>query len=185
LHDIISLTHYGADQGGVWYCISQMQTDTLRCLVEYNEGESDSTENIGKWVMTYYRDNVRVRELATYASSFDASTDVDFIEIAVDQIHTYPELPRMEDYSKAAPVLKEVIHGLLAVTDTLYSEDYDLDPESAKTTIEDRALRLLILESPDKADHVARVISERGTTDADIIREVIMSDAPALSEGVL
>lgn len=185
LHDIIVLTGYGAEQNSIWYCINQMDTATIRCLIEYNESENDSSENIGKWAMTYYRDNVRVRELATYASAFDPATDVEFIEIVIDQIHLYPEIPRMEDYSQAPPVLKEVIKGLLSLTDTLYSEDYDMNPESAKTTIEDSPLRMLIFAYPDKSDQIAHLISERHTTDVEMIREVILSPSPALSEGVL
>jgi hypothetical protein len=183
LWDALCMTPQGSFDDSLSDEILLLSTDTVQILLAYCGEDDRNCENASSWIGNYSGDEKFLRALATYADAFDSNTDVDFLEMAVHDLKLYDELPSMDDYS--APEHKEFIHELLAITDTLYSDAFDEDPDNTPRVIMDAPLRELLFAHPDKAADIHQVIFDRETTDVDTIKQVIFSPTKSLSEGAL
>lgn len=107
-------------------------------------------------------------------------------------------LPVMEDYSKSTGMVRKHVAALLAVVRTLtpdygYRDNIDHLPlERIKNKDNKDILKLagyslpqLIIEHPEQAEQIGKIILERKTSDPELIRSIITSDARSLSEGAL
>jgi hypothetical protein len=47
------------------------------------------------------------------------------------------------------------------------------------------SLARLVLDHPDEADRIAELVLAMGTTDADLLRDIISAPVPVLCDGVL
>lgn len=117
-------------------------------------------------------------------------------------VHLYPQLPQIEDYTTADERTQEQVTALLAVTARLEKEkfareranrdDPTLNDFPLETVGYHQAVKLnndglikLILDRPEQADQIAGIILERGTADAELIQEALVTDSPSLHHGVL
>lgn len=185
LWDALCMTQHGSNNEQLSDEITLLDTSTIQILLAYCGEEDLKCENASRWIGYYPGDDEMMRELATYADAFDSNTDIDFLEMAVNALEDYDELPKMDDYSAAEPELKEFINEMLAITDTLYSEAFDEDSDSTPKRIVDIPLRELLFAHPDRAADIHQVIFDRDTTDVETIKQVIFSPSKTLSEGAL
>lgn len=106
------------------------------------------------------------------------------IDQMVDGLHKYRQLPACEDFSQESETVQSQCEALLRVHCELLGlprRSRVSDPD----TIFDAALVDLILEEHQRADQIARIITERNSFDTVMIREVLASDSTALGNGVL
>lgn len=104
-------------------------------------------------------------------------------------LHQYPQLPEMENYAEAPAEDQEKIIALLKVTEAVASH-----PSTNRKSLTDVRegvllsgddLIQLVLDRSADADRIARIITERHTTDIAFITTILDSGAPALSHGVI
>lgn len=186
---------YGKERGNY----DDLEEDTLNLILREHAREPMRSSIINHWLERHAGNESMVRELNTFAYVFDRDSDSDFIESTMNDLRQYDELPDMHDYSKADLELQGFIAGLLKITEALYSDIWNNgygddggpvtivfeNPTNVPTMIDDPDLQRLIFDHPDKVHLICKVITDRGTKDPEAIREVIMSDALALGEGVL
>ena len=130
----------------------------------------------------------------------------------VRALHSYQQLPLMEDYTEADDDTKAKIIALLTVTNSLYAkykqQEYGMLVSAASSwtklpTIPPPVelglplevkpeIRLLgdglinlIIDCPDDAHEIARRISEEGIADSSLLREIFESDTPSLRDGLI
>lgn len=185
LWDTLCMTNSGSNGDTLSDNITLLRTNTIQMLLAYCGDDDEKCENASRWIGYYAGDNALIRELATYADAFDPGTDEDFLEMVISTLNEYDELPETEDYSQVDPDTKDFITELLSITDTLYSDDFDIYPDNTPRQIKDAPLRELLFKHPDRAADIHQVIIDRGTTDIDTIKQVIMNPSKALSEGAL
>lgn len=119
-------------------------------------------------------------------------------------LHYYSQLPQTEDYSTADQQTQQQVHALLTVGHKLGEEQYDrlstalnggpetfelpleyVDPNHGSNKVAGDDLINLILEYPQRADQIADIIIERNTSDVALIRSIVTSSTPSLSNGTL
>lgn len=107
----------------------------------------------------------------------------------ISALHQYPQLPAMENYAEAPAEVQEKVIALLKVTEAVASH-----PSTNRKSLTDVRegvllsgdnLIQLVLDRPEDADHIARIITERHTTDTAFITTILDSSAPALSHGII
>jgi hypothetical protein len=124
------------------------------------------------------------------------STKIDLIK----GLHTYTQLPAMENYADADQETKANIITLLSVAKKLYSRDlmknlYSAHLNSTESTTSvssDGQIRLtndnlvaLLIERPEAADEIIALIVDKRINDGELIRNMIESDTPSIRDGLL
>jgi hypothetical protein len=141
-----------------------------------------------------------VHEYVTYREHLKSCTMPTKIKL-IKGLHSYTQLPAMENYSDAAPETKTSIIALLSVAKNLYRSDLikDLLSPATNSTVSkapvssnDGPLRLtdnnlvaLLIERPEAADEITIIITEKGISDGELIRDMIESDTPSIRDGLL
>ena len=126
----------------------------------------------------------------------------------------YPQLPELDNYSNANDDTRETINALLTVTARLEKENTErrlrnnvvrdktlgifhglpleyLKPKRVAhglvraMVISSEPLVQLIVDNPDKADHIADIVIDRDTVDVPFIDSIINSSTVAVSTGTL
>lgn len=125
-------------------------------------------------------------------------------------LRQYPQLPKVDDYSAVPERTREQITALLNVTEEVLDESrfriklnsrvrgYDhglpvfvaageaqINYNGEAAVLTEKDLVQLILDHPEKSDQIKRIIIDRNTGDAELIRDIITTSAPAISEGTL
>jgi hypothetical protein len=134
--------------------------------------------------------------------AFGANFQTDSTELAhcmIRSLHHYNQLPSMDDYSLAPKEVRTQCIAILAVTEALddhaYFNDVALplkytpnagDNDSDYALLQGDDLIALVLERPLDASEIADIIIERGTSDVELIREIMsQDDSRALNSGIL
>lgn len=107
----------------------------------------------------------------------------------------YPGLPKADDYSEVDQSVQDRCLALLKVTCAarhMGQTDKALKATTVGRNNRDRAYVLrderlisLLLEQPQRADEIVRIIAERGTAEFGVIHAVLNAESVALSDGTL
>jgi hypothetical protein len=116
-------------------------------------------------------------------------------------LHCYPQLPEVEDYTTTNQRTQQQVKALLTVTRELVAKQTEISrynvmdprlkelpleyPDASGVKLKGDALIKLVLAHTEQADLITDIILERWTGDADLIRSILTSDSPAVSEGTL
>lgn len=105
-------------------------------------------------------------------------------------LHAYKQLPPSDDYSKESEGVRKQCLALMTVAKSaMYAVGehnvFDGSEERTPYVLKDERLTDLILEYTDRATEISNIVEDRETVDPDVIRSILSSDAPALSEGML
>lgn len=169
----------------------ELEDATLLAIdIDYqlDSGDGERMEAIYDWVGYYGEEREEyLRELVTYAGTFADDRSANFIEESIVFLKDSGVLPPMTDYSQAGPDLEKGIRNILSITEAVFSDQYmnvagDVDNVFPVLPNE---LLTLILSRPDDVERIKQIATTRDTMDAEFVRSVLDSDAPAVSEGVL
>lgn len=144
-----------------------------------------------------------IHEYITYAEHLRGtpmSTKVDLIK----GLHSYHQLPAMQDYSDADQETAVSVITLLSVTKSLYSLDLmkNLFASSIQKTsagnhipvtsddgdivrLTDNNLVTLLIERPEAASEIKAIITGKGIIDGNLIREMLDSETPSIRDGLI
>lgn len=114
-------------------------------------------------------------------------------------LHCYPQLPAMDDYSKATTLVRQQCSALLRVAECFIMEPYyDISREGGvhpylngevsgqeNIRIADERIIQLVIDHPDSVERILRIIVDHRTIDTEFMREIICSEVPALSNGII
>lgn len=130
----------------------------------------------------------------------------------VRALHSYPQLPNMENYAEADEDTKAKVLALLTVTNSLYAKhqqhEFGLLVSAASSwtkaptipTPMELGLPLeikpeirligedlinLIIDQPEDAEAIARRITGEGVNDSKLLRDIFTSDIPSLRDGLI
>lgn len=136
----------------------------------------------------------RINEGLYFLPQMDRVTEI-MAESMLNALHCYQQLPESLDYSREEPSIVAQCTALIRVTCSLFHlynlEEFDLDPLDIRdllnvdSTIADERLTELVLSRPEHADQIGQVILSRKCVNADLIKETLAIDVPALSTGTL
>lgn len=156
-----------------------------------------------------------VHEYLTFRPIITSMTRPEDIMDAIRVLHSYHQLPAMDDYADADEDTKRKITGLLTATDKLntrywahmrerlrtifstsksgpYDKPADPTPLELGLPLEHPDLRLagddlvsLVIDYPEKADDITAIILKDGITDGKLLRTIIESGTQSLREGHL
>ena len=149
--------------------------------------------------MVYHQETEEfVREFAAFGGVIpDESNGMEIAMSYVRSLHHYPQLPQMDDYSKADETTKQVIREIMLLTLRLEDEIVlfgDTDPvrsirhdyDSFDTPVlQEDGLVQLIVDRPEDAKRIGDIAIERSTGDPRAIVEVMDHGTKSLSGGVL
>lgn len=115
----------------------------------------------------------------------------------VRSLHNYPQLPRLKDYSTADERTLEQCKAILTVTEMMDDDEFfndrarlpilfrkNMDSEDISVIDEPKIIEL-IMERPEQAKPIGEIIITRRTRDAELIKELLDHETPALAEGIL
>lgn len=108
-------------------------------------------------------------------------------------------LPIMEDYSKSTGRVRKQVVALLTAASTVTREfrskryeDFGALPLKEVKNADTSSVKFMgdelvqcIIDNPERADQIGRIILERQTSDPELIMSIIHSDVRSLSEGTL
>lgn len=131
----------------------------------------------------------------------------------ISAIHGYKQLPVMENYAEADEITKQQVSALINVTSDLtskyqnrefimMSESWDKSGHRGPTSYDPMELGLplengddlrligdelisIIIERPEEAKEITRIIIKDRITDGVVIRDRITSETPSLREGII
>jgi hypothetical protein len=63
--------------------------------------------------------------------------------------------------------------------------EYTIDEDEQYVALKSEELADFVLENPDLADDVIRIVNERGSTDVAMLREILSGSTPAIGSGIL
>lgn len=113
--------------------------------------------------------------------------------VFLKSLHHHTQLPPLDDYSANETTRKQCI-ALMIVINGIYDrirESYNLalikrNPQSGSIeTLGGDGLVELVLQRPEDAARIVDIIVARKTGDAEMIRQVLNHETPALAEGAL
>jgi len=137
-------------------------------------------------------DPVSVEEYLTFRPYVRKNKKLHLIRKMIHSLHSYPQLPAINNYAEAPEHTKTQISSLLRVVDLLlhacatrYKYDYPLILDKGKVMLEGDSLIRLVITHPEKADLIAKTIISRDIKDVTLIRSIITIDAPSIGEGTL
>lgn len=176
---------YSIDVERVNKSVPTFSDETLKLIVDDMHKGYEARDTAALWISLYSENETYLRELFTYRDAFDPSTDYSFVEEAVHYIHQWDELPDDDDYSRADEELKQKIYDVLAVTETMIAEDYEMKREG-NDPILPADLRKLVMDRPDDLDRINEIIlNNPGVRNGEQIAMMLDSDAPAVRDGIL
>jgi hypothetical protein len=131
----------------------------------------------------------------------------------ISALHTYKQLPVMENYAEADETTKQQVSALINVTSDLiikfdkreimmvsaawtsgsFAPPRHYDPMGFDLPLENGDeprllgddLISIIIEKPEEAEEITRIIIKDRITDGELIRDRITSKAPSLREGII
>jgi hypothetical protein len=151
-------------------------------------------------IMVYHGESEAfIGEFAMFGGMIpDDSTGMHKAMSYVRSLHHYPQLPQVDDYSKADEKTKTACRGLLALTSRLSEVRKDFSSDSQPVAgiphdydnyntpvIQDEGLVQLVVDRPEDAQIIGDSAIARVTTDAQTIISVMDYDIKSLSSGVL
>lgn len=105
----------------------------------------------------------------------------------IQSLHYYPQLPKSKDYSQESPELRLQAEALMRVIDTAIDHGIcgwnGVNVESLVIKVEGFAE--LVMENKDRVEMIIDFMRDRKIIDVGAIREILSTDAPSLSRGVL
>jgi hypothetical protein len=105
----------------------------------------------------------------------------------IQSLHYYPQLPKSKDYSQESTELRLQAEALMRVIDAAMDHGIcgwnGVHGESLVIKVEGFAE--MVIENKDRAEVIVDFIRERKRIDVDALREILSTDVPALSRGVL
>lgn len=106
----------------------------------------------------------------------------------VQSLHGYPHYLKHEDFSKADEKAKSQYRALLLVTDAISLGSFEGAFKGVPPSfiLKDERLVELVINNSDKAEVIVDFIRQRsGSLDADLIANVINTESPSISDGLL
>jgi hypothetical protein len=109
----------------------------------------------------------------------------------LQSLHGYPGYLDGEDLSKAGDKVREGCRAILLVTEALNSTSLDVFKEDKPIfVIKDERLVELVINNSVKAEMIVDFIQDRARSgveslDVDLLADVLVSDAPSVSSGLL
>lgn len=176
---------YSLDVKRVNKAVPTFSNETLELIVADTRKDDGARDTAALWISLYSENETYLRELFAYRDAFDPSTDYSFVEEAVHYLHQWDELPDDDDYSRADEDLKQKIYDVLAVTESVIAEDYEMKREG-NDPILPADLRKLVMDRPDDLDRINEIIlNNPGVRSGEQIAMMLDSDSPAIANGIL
>jgi hypothetical protein len=105
----------------------------------------------------------------------------------IQSLHYYPQLPKSKDYSQESPEVRSQAEALMRVIDTAIDHGIcgwnGVHVESLVIKVE--GFTEMVIENKDRVEVIIDFMRDRGLIDVGAIREILSTDVPALSRGVL
>lgn len=116
--------------------------------------------------------------------------------LLIRSLRDHTLLPTVDNYTDCDPLITKQAAAILIVTERLYSHYNESrrvgSPATWVPLLISNGVRLqfppiikLVLSTPESADQIADIMISRETTDAQLIKSILNSDSPSLSNGVL
>lgn len=163
-----------------------------RMYTELTKVQDDLANELVIILTSDQNDLAAVDEYVTFSHYVSRTTTMNMARKMINSLHSYPQLPVMDNYAEASEQVQTQISALLHVADRLFQafstrldNNYPLILDKGKVMLEGDSLIRLVITHPDKADLIATTIISRNIKDATLLRDVITSDAPSISEGTL
>lgn len=181
-----SLEADGIDIDGATGLIKHFDHTTLRVLADFLYGDEE-TANYGRLLdaeecISNFREGVHMREVFAYRGAFDDDMDILEISSTVESLHRCTELPAMEDYSEADEQTRSQVIELLQSAVFVSSRAL---PERRRAVLGKETQEMLTTDDEDDRDRVIEIMGARDTEDPALIRSILNSETPAISNGIL
>ena len=180
--------------------VKHLEDKTLEVISDYlfSEGSYVDPERVYKVTEALtvgYENERQIREVTVFSDSFGEDTHPLFIDNAIELLHRCVDLPHMDDYSQADEDIKQQARRILKTAENLYEDSFivparrnmelSMQAHLGGRMVLSEGLRTLIKENPDQRESIIKIMDERETEDADLIRSIINSESSAISSGIL
>jgi hypothetical protein len=123
-----------------------------------------------------------MREIFAYRGAFDDDTGLFEVSNTVESLHRCTELPAMEDYSGADEQTREQVVELLQSAVIISSSAL---PERRRAVLGKETQEMLNTDDEEYRDRIIEIMGARDTEDPVLIRSILASETPAISDGIL